>query len=200
MEQAWINHPTILKGSVIDLIPLEKEHLESLYKAACDKELWELIPTDCSIKEKFDAAYEFALTERDMGRQYPFVIVLKSSGEFIGSTRLFELFPKHRKLEIGWTWITKAYWGSSVNLECKYLLLQFCFEQLRTVRVQFKTRDTNIRSRKAIEKLGASFEGILRQDRIHDDGTIRNAAYYSILDTEWVDARQKIQQQLEKFR
>ena len=196
MTQQWINHPIILTGTTVDLIPLEKEHFEELFTVASDKELWELIPTDCSEEKTFYAAYNFALAERDKGNQYPFVILHKATNKLIGSTRFFEIFPNDKKLEVGWTWITKQFWGTEINLECKFLLLTFCFETLKANRVQLKTKDTNIRSRKAIEKIGGVFEGILRKDRIQNDGTTRNAAYYSILDDEWKQAKQKILSQL----
>lgn len=192
MKKQWIPHPTILQGQWVDLIPLEKEHFEELFSASSDKTLWEFVPTNCSVKETFDTAYSSALAEREKGNEYPFIILHKKTNKIIGSTRLFEIFPEHKKLEIGWTWITREYWGTSINLECKLLLLSFCFEKLGTLRVQLKTKDTNIRSRKAIEKTGAKFEGIWRKDKIQDDGTSRNAAYYSILDDEWLDAKNKI--------
>ncbi|HIC8644596.1 GNAT family acetyltransferase [Elizabethkingia meningoseptica] len=198
MKRQWITHPTILEGSVIDLIPLEREHLEELYTAAADKDLWALIPTDCSDKETFYKTYEFALSEREAGNQYPFVIRHKQTNKLIGSTRLFEIYPSDKKLEIGWTWITKDYWGTTINLECKLLLLTYCFEALKTNRVQLKTKDTNFRSRKAIEKIGGTFEGILRKDKVLRDGTTRNAAYYSILDDEWNNARIKILEQIKE--
>lgn len=198
MKHQWITHPTILEGSVIDLIPLEREHLEDLYAAAADKDLWALIPTDCSDKETFYKTYEFALSERETGNQYPFVIRHKQTNKLIGSTRLFEIHPSDKKLEIGWTWITKDYWGTTINLECKLLLLTYCFEALKTNRVQLKTKDTNFRSRKAIEKIGGTFEGILRKDKVLRDGTTRNAAYYSILDDEWNNARIKILEEIKE--
>ncbi|MEO6902513.1 MAG: GNAT family N-acetyltransferase [Bacteroidia bacterium] len=198
MTQNWIKHPMILRGQEIRLIPLEKDHLEELYLAASDRELWQLVPTDCSDKKKFETAYNFALTEREKGNQYPFVIFHNQTKKIIGSTRLFDIYPTDKKIEIGWTWIIKNYWGTTVNLECKLLLLTFCFEILKTVRVQLKTRDTNIRSRKAIEKIGAKFEGILRKDKIQDNGTTRNAAYFSIIDEEWVDAKKIIISKIEE--
>jgi RimJ/RimL family protein N-acetyltransferase len=156
-----------------------------LYAAASDKRLWELIPVDCTIPGRFTEVYNTALMEREKGSQYPFVIMHKPSGKIIGSTRLFELYPDDKKLEIGWTWITVDYWGTTVNLECKFMLLHFCFEELGARRVQLKTDELNTRSRKAIEKIGASFEGVLRKDRIKENGESRSAAYYSILDSEW---------------
>jgi RimJ/RimL family protein N-acetyltransferase len=196
MAEHWINHPTILKGEAVDLLPLEREHFDRLFVAAADKKLWELIPVDCSKAETFESAHLFALAEREKGSQYPFVIYHKATDAIIGSTRLFEIFPKDLKLEIGWTWIIEKYWGTEVNFECKLLLLTFCFEVLKTRRVQIKTDQHNLRSRKAIEKIGGQFEGILRKDRIKENGDSRSAAYYSIIDDEWETAKQKIINQL----
>lgn len=193
MKEKWIAYPTILEGETVELIPLEKQHFEELYAAAADKELWKLVPTDCSDKTLFDKNYECALSERETGNQYPFVIRHKETRKLIGSTRFFEIYPADRKLEIGWTWIIKEFWGTAINLECKLLLLTFCFDILKTNRVQLKTKDDNFRSRKAIEKIGGVFEGILRKDKVLSDGSTRNAAYYSILDDEWATAKCKIE-------
>ena len=196
MNEHWINHPTILTGETVELLPLEKEHFEELFLAASDKKLWELIPADCSNRQTFDKAYNFALTEREKGNQYPFVIFHKATKEIIGSTRFFEIYQLDKKLEIGWTWIITRYWGTEINFECKLLLLSFCFDTLLTRRVQIKTDSTNFRSRKAIEKIGGQFEGILRKDKIKENGVSRSAAYYSILDDEWNIAKEKIMTQL----
>lgn len=192
MTENWINHPTILTGETVELLPLEKEHFEELYLAASDKKLWELIPVDCSNRDTFETAYNFALTEREKGNQYPFIIFHKGIKKIIGSTRFFEIYPFDKKLEIGWTWIITKYWGTEINFECKLLLLSFCFDTLKTRRVQIKTDSTNLRSRKAIEKIGGQFEGILRKDKIKENGISRSAAYYSILDDEWEESKQKI--------
>lgn len=200
MSKNWIPHPTILTGELVQLVPLTSAHFEELYLAASDKKLWELIPTDCSERENFDKAYHFALSEREKDNQYPFVILHKETQQLIGSSRFFEIYPADKKLEIGWTWIITKYWGTEINLECKLLMLEFCFDSLQTRRVQFKTDETNIRSRKAIEKLGARFEGVLRKDKIKSNGASRSAAYYSILDDEWEEARQKIRQQIIDIR
>ncbi len=149
-----------------------------------------------SVRQTFDTTYNFALTEREKGNQYPFVIYHKTTDKIIGSTRFFEIYPLDKKLEIGWTWIVKEYWGTEINFECKLLLLDFCFGNLKTRRVQIKTDSTNLRSRKAIEKIGGQFEGILRKDRMKENGVSRSAAYYSIIDDEWQAAKQKIITQL----
>ena len=199
MNENWIKHPTILEGETIKLIPLERGHFDELFAAASDTKLWAFTPSDCSQRETFDATYDFALSERDKGNHYPFVIVRKATNEIIGSTRLFDIFPADKKLEIGWTWIVEKFQGTQVNFECKLLLLTFCFEVLECRRVQLKTDETNLRSRKAIEKIGAKFEGILRKDKIKDSGASRNTAYFSILDDEWNAAKQKIIAQLNEI-
>ena len=196
MEEQWIKHPTILKGETVDLIPLEKQHFEELFAAASDKKLWEFIPSDCSKQENFNAVYTAALLERERGNHYPFVIRHKRSEKLIGSTRFFEIYPKDKKLEIGWTWVTTKYWATEINLECKLLLLTYCFDVLKTRRVQLKTDENNLRSRKAIEKIGGQFEGVLRKDKIKENGLSRSAAYYSILDDEWETVKEKLINQL----
>ncbi len=196
MNEIWIEHPTILEGETVKLIPLEREHFDELFAAALDEKLWEFTPLNCAKRETFDAAYKDALGERTNGGQYPFVIFHKPTGEIIGSTRLMEIFPSDEKLEIGWTWIVQKHWATEVNFECKLLLLTHCFEVLKARRVQLKTDETNMRSRTAIQKIGAKFEGILRRDKIKENGASRNTAYFSILDDEWQTAKEKISAQL----
>ena len=196
----WIKHPIILKGESVDLIPLEKAHFDELFIAASDKKLWENIPIDCSTRATLNTVYTNALEEREKGSHYPFVIYHKQEKQLIGSTRLFEIYPKDKKLEIGWTWIVQKYWATEVNLECKLLLLKYCFDVLNARRVQLKTDEKNIRSRKAIEKIGGKFEGILRKDKIKENGISRNAAYYSILDDEWEGIRKNLQVQIDAVK
>lgn len=192
MKNNWIDHPVFLLGNHVDLLPLEKSHFAELFLAASDKELWNLIPTDCSKKTTFNKMYSLAIKDREKGRQYPFIIFHKETNRIIGSTRLFDIYPDDKKVEIGWTWVIQEFWGSVVNLECKFLLLSFCFEHLKVRRVQIKTDELNKRSRKAIEKIGGIFEGVLRKDKIKSNGDSRNAAYYSIIDEEWEGVKQNI--------
>ena len=181
----WIKNPTVLNGQTVRLISLEKEHFPELEALSKDKRIWEFYPFDVTNSEKFIAAFETALMEREKGNQFPFVIFHKQENKIIGSTRYIDIQPKHKKLEIGWTWLHPDYWATAVNLECKLLQLTHCFEELKTVRVQLKTDENNLRSRKAIEKIGARFEGILRNDMIKDNGIKRNSVYYSFIDEEW---------------
>ena len=181
----WINPPEKLEGENIKLIPLKKEHFPALQEIASHKRIWEFYSFDCSEAGIFLREFDEALKEAANGNQFPFVIFYKPTNKIIGSTRLLYLQPAHRKLEIGWTWIHPDYWHTEVNAECKSLLLNYCFNTLKTIRVQLKTDEINIRSRKAIEKTGAKFEGVLRNDVIRDNGTYRNSAYYSIIEGEW---------------
>lgn len=193
----WIQTNTILKGELVELIPLEEHHFVELEDLAKEKRIWEFYPYDCEKPKRFRELLDKALIERDNGNQFPFVIFHKKENRIIGSTRLIEIEPQNRKLEIGWTWLHPEYWATAINLECKLLLLTFCFEYLNVIRVQLKTNEKNIRSRKAIEKIGGKFEGILRHHMIADNGIYRNTAYFSILDTEWENAKKNLKELLQ---
>ena len=188
----WIDHPLNINGEIINLISLEKEHIIDLEKLAKDKRIWQHYTMDLTNSEKIISAFNEAIMEREKGTQYPFVIFHKLENRIIGSTRFLDIQENHRKLEIGWTWLHPDYWGTTINFECKLLLLTFCFETLKTTRVQFKTDENNLRSRKAIEKVGGRFEGILRHDMLRDNGTNRNSACYGLIDKDWQYTKQKI--------
>lgn len=188
----WIKYPTILTGQSVDLIPLDTEHFAALEALAKDKRIWEFYAFDGSNSERFLGILTDALNEREKGTQFPFVIFHKPGNKIIGSTRFLDIQASHKKLEIGSTWLHPDFWATKVNLECKLLLLTYCFENLQALRVQLKTDENNLRSRKAIEKIGGQFEGILRNDMLRDNNTKRNSAYYSIIDEEWKDKKIKL--------
>jgi RimJ/RimL family protein N-acetyltransferase len=188
----WINIKTHLEGESVNLIPLEKKHFPELINIASDKKIWEFYISDYSDEGKITEELEKALIEKEKGTQFPFVIKYKLRDKIIGSTRFLDINAEHRKLEIGWTWMKPDYWATEINPECKLLLLTFCFEKLNTLRVQFKTDERNLRSSKAIEKIGGMFEGILRNDMIRENGTMRNSALYSIISGEWNKLKPKL--------
>ena len=194
----WIIYPLTLKGQTIELIQLDKKHFGELSALAKDKRIWEFFPYDGSKPDIFLNILNTTLAERKKGNQFPFVIFHKHNKKLIGSTRFLDIQPKHKKLEIGSTWLHHDYWATEVNLECKLLLLTYCFENLQTIRVQLKTDENNIRSRKAIEKIGGQFEGILRNDMIRANNTIRNSAYYSILINEWNEKKLKLAELIQR--
>lgn len=194
LTNSWIDNAITLESDLVKLEPLETSHFDALRTIAADKRIWEFYPADYSDNNNINNALEQALEEREKGNQYPFVIIDQRLHKVIGSTRFLDIQPAHRKLEIGWTWLHPNYWATNLNTTCKLLLLQYCFETLKTVRVQLKTDETNLRSRKAIQKIGGKFEGILRHDIIRANGTRRSSAYFSIIDEEWDDTKARLQQ------
>ena len=186
----WIPDSTALRGRAVDLLPLEKKHFAELSSLAKDPRIWQHYVYDGTQQEKFLSTLESALTEREMGNQFPFAIFSKANHVLVGGTRLMDIQQKHKKLEIGTTWLHPAHWGTAINLECKLMLLTFCFETLGTLRVQLKTDENNTRSRKAIEKIGGKFEGIIRNDMLRDNNTSRNSALYSIIHSEWLEKKE----------
>jgi RimJ/RimL family protein N-acetyltransferase len=193
MSNSWIPHPTVLSGQLVDLVPLEERHFDELHMAASDKRIWEFYPGDWSVKDKFIKVYNSTLALRDKGAEYPFVIIYKPTQKIIGSTRFLDIVSYDKRLEIGGTWLQQEYWATAVNIDSKLTLLTFCFETLHTNRVQLKTQHNNLRSWKAIEKIGGVYEGIIRQHMLRDDGTYRSSAYFSILKEEWDTVKPKLQ-------
>lgn len=188
----WITYPTTLTGETVILQSLTTEHFVALEALAKDKRIWEFYAYDGSDPATFRNIFDSAISEREKGSQFPFVILHRQQNKIIGSTRYLDVQPNHKKVEIGSTWLHPDFWATAVNLECKLLLLSHCFEHLQTVRVQLKTDEKNLRSRKAIEKIGGQFEGILRNDMIRDNQTRRNSAYYSIIEEEWTEKKLKL--------
>ena len=186
---SWIKHPVTLTGTRVQLVPLQTEHLPELAVIARNREIWEHLPLDGSDENVLMGNLREAILKRAYGEQYPFAAVNMERDRIFGSTRLFEMYPQHKKLEIGWTWYDPAYWGSGLNTECKLLLLTYCFETLGVNRVQLKTRNTNLRSQAAIRKIGAKTEGILRKDRIMPNGEVRDTVLFSITDDDWEEVK-----------
>lgn len=175
-------NPVTLTGSKVELIPMAIEHSEGLYEAGRYPDIWAV--TQGAIASPADAE---AYVSKALGAPgtMPYVIMERGSGRILGSTRLFDISVQNRNLEIGYTWLTPDVWRTAVNTECKYLLLRHSFETLGTIRVQLKTDARNTRSQRAIERLGAVKEGVLRNHVILPDGYVRDSVYYSIIDREW---------------
>ena len=192
----WIQHPVILVGERVRLVPLDSAHFDELVQVAAQEQIWERMSINGADKDRIMQHLKTALLRRAAGEQYPFTIIDKVHSKIIGSTMFHNIFPEHRKLEIGWTWYDPAYWRTGYNRECKLLLLTYCFEVLNTVRVQLQTDENNERSRTAILGIGATYEGTMRKERIRANGANRNTAMYSIIDDEWVEVKAKLQASL----
>jgi RimJ/RimL family protein N-acetyltransferase len=190
---------TTLQGQGIILRPLQYTDADALLHAAADGELWNLTVTVVPSATTVDAYLKKALDGREAGTVMPFVIVLKETGEVIGSTRFWKIDPLNRKLEIGSSWIAARFQKTFVNTEAKYLMLRHAFEVLDCVRVQFTTDENNQKSRNAILRLGAQQEGIVRHERIMPDGRKRNSVRFSIIDDEWPQVRLNLERKLADY-
>jgi len=196
--QNWIKNIE-LKGRTVKLIPLNKLHKNGLLQAASDGKLWELWFTSVPSKENIDKYIIKALDEKENNRGFPFVVTDKKSGEIIGSTRFCNATPEHRRLEIGYTWYSKKSQRTGVNTECKYLLLQYAFEKLNCIAVEFRTNWFNLQSRSAISRLGAKQDGVLRNHQLNSDGSYRDTVVFSITEKEWKGVRKSLKYEMEKY-
>lgn len=161
------------------------EDSKDLVTAASDGELWNLPFTVVPSAETVDDYIQHALEGYQAGTVLPFVVEDIATGKIIGSTRFWKIDRKNLKLEIGSTWYSKSWQRTYANTEAKYLLLQYAFEELNCVRVQFTTDVLNEKSQNAILRLGAQKEGVVRNERIMPDGRKRNSIRFSIIDEEW---------------
>jgi N-acetyltransferase len=186
--------PVELTGKKVKLLPMEQEHVESLFEAGKYPDIWKV--TQGQILS-IDEAKNYVDKALGQDHALPFVIFDLASQKVVGSTRLYDISVQNRGLEIGSTWLTPSVWGTHVNTECKYLLLRHCFETFGILRVQIKTDSRNIRSQKAIERLGAVKEGVLRNHMLLADGYVRDSVYYSILDREWPQVKLRLESFLE---
>ncbi|MBX8942333.1 MULTISPECIES: GNAT family N-acetyltransferase [Lysinibacillus] len=185
-----------LENEVVKLKPLELSDTQGLLEAGSYPEIWSHMSTTIEKREDVNSFVENALKAKNEKTEFPFVIVDKQSGDIIGSTRFMDIDDKHQRLEIGYTWLTPAYWRTAINTNCKYLLLRYSFEHLHLQRVQIKTDHDNIRSQKAIERIGATKEGILRNHMIRKDGTTRHTVIYSITIEEWPQVKMHLERLL----
>jgi len=188
--------PTTLErpDGLVRLEPLGVSHIDSLLTIAHDPAIWTWwsIPP-MNTRERMAAWVEKAIANREAGTELVFAVIHKATGAVAGCTRYMDIHEADRWLEIGWTWYGTAYQRTGVNTECKYLLLKYAFETLKMVRVQLKTDARNSRSRNAIGRLGARYEGTLRRVKIIHDGYIRDTACYSIIDEEWAWVKERLE-------
>jgi len=188
--------PITLTGKHVRLEPMTEAHIPALTEIGAGRDFWHFM------------LYGDMKTEADMRNwvrdilsrvnDVPFVAVHLESGRVAGATRYLNIMPRDRGLEIGGTWYGLDFQRTAVNTECKYLLLRHAFETLGAIRVQLKTDSRNVRSQKAIERIGGVKEGVLRNHMILPDGTIRHSVFYSILDSEWEGVKGRLEEYLAK--
>ena len=183
---------TKLRGQHVYLELLNASHVPTLKILAKDESLWEFTKTlliNETYDEQFDNYINTALDPDGVGMQRSFVIHDAASNTIIGMSRYYRIEPSHKRLDIGYTWYTPAYWGKVHNKECKLLLLQYAFETLKFQRVEFEVAHQNIRSQKAVEKIGGVKEGVLRKHGLRPDGSVRHTVVFSIIDDEWPEKK-----------
>ncbi len=188
--------PVTLSGEFIWLEPLSiEEHLIDLQRNGDDPDIFRWFSQDVSSPEAMRDFVRTALAAQEAGTALPFATVLAESGEAVGSTRFGNIVSDHRRVEIGWTWLTPEYQRTRANTEAKYLMLRHAFEEWECVRVELKTDTRNTRSREAIQRLGAREEGVLRKHMQTHQGP-RDTVYYSILDEEWPGVKDDLETKL----
>jgi len=189
--------PVTLLGRFVRLEPLAEAHVPDLARVAGDESIWRyMLYGTVQSEEQMLAWVRDLLGRQARGTDLPFAVIHCPSGKAIGATRYLDIRPADRGLEIGGTWYGVDYQRTAVNTECKYLLLTHAFEQLGCVRVQFKTDLRNARSQRAIERIGALREGVLRSHMITPEGYLRDSVYYSIIAPEWPRVKALLEEKL----
>ena len=194
----WIE-PVTLEGEHVRLVPLTAGHEQALTAAASDGELWKLWYTAVPSPESMKVEINRRLGLQKEGRMLPFT-VLDGQGRVAGMTTYMNIDAPNRRLEIGSTWYRQSVQRTPLNTECKRMLLAHAFETLNCIAVEFRTHVLNTQSRKAIERLGAKLDGILRRHMIQPNGTLRDTAVYSITAEEWPMVKSHLDWQLARPR
>ncbi len=184
MASPWLS-PITLAGRHATLEPLAHDHHDDLVEAVKDGELWKLWFTSVPSPENMRKEIDRRLDLQRQGSMLPFTARLNSSGKAVGMTTYMNVDPAHHRVEIGSTWYARSVQRTAVNTECKLMLLTHAFESLDCIAVEFRTHFFNHRSRRAIERLGAKLDGILRNHQRAANGTLRDTCVYSILPNEW---------------
>ena len=187
--------PVTLAGKHVRLAPMDEAAIPALQEAARDPAIWNWSGPGTE-PERVAAYVHLALENQRKGIDLPFVAIDLASGAVAGSTRYMAIDTKHKRVEIGSTWLNPRYQRTPVNTEAKFLMLAHAFETLGCIRVEFKTHHRNAQSQNALKRIGAIHEGTLRQHMIHTDGTLRDSVYFSILDTEWPTVKTMLEAKL----
>ena len=189
----------VLTGKAAALELLSMAHHEDLVEAVQDGDLHKLWYTNIPSAYEMRAEISRRLELHWQGSMYPFAVKHHATQRCVGMTTYMNIEPSQRRLEIGSTWLRKSIQRSAVNTECKWLLLEYAFEQLNCICVEFRTHAMNLQSRRAIERLGAKQDGILRNNMIMANGSYRDSAVYSIIASEWPSVKANLTWQLQQY-
>ena len=177
--------PTDLEGVSVKLIPLSMSHSDDLKEAVSDGQLNNLWYTNIPTEEGVEGEIERRLKLQKLGTMTPFSVVHTKRNKVVGLTTFMNMDPKNKRVEIGSTWYRKDVQRTGINTECKLLLMSYAFETLDCIAVEFRTHCMNRQSRRAIERLGAKLDGVLRSHMVLANGTIRDTAVYSVIRSDW---------------
>ncbi len=189
-----------LEGPRLRLEPLTLAHIPALESVAYDARNWHYMTTWVKSHADLTAWVATALANERAGTTQPWIILLKSTGKPIGTTRFADLDLHHRTVEIGYTWVAPAFYGTGLNTEAKLLQLDYAFETLHVNRVAFKTHHENLQSQAALRKLGATEEGTFRNHFLMPDQTQRHSVWFSIIQQEWPQVRSRLIHHIEQRR
>jgi RimJ/RimL family protein N-acetyltransferase len=190
--------PVTLKGQHVELHPLSIDHLDSLISAVQDGDIWKLWYTSAPRPENVEAEIHRRLKLQQAGYMLPFTVVDPNSGQAVGMTTYMNVDAANRRVEIGSTWYAQRVQRTGLNTQAKLLLLGHAFEDLNCIAVEFRTHFMNHQSRRAIERLGAKLDGVLRSHQIAPNGSLRDTVVYSVIASEWPAVKSHLEWQIEK--
>lgn len=185
-----------LSGQLVELCPLEADDHDGLIAAASDGELWTLGYTSVPAPDEMHAAIAGFQQQRDAGQTMPFTVRRRDTGRIVGLTTFCHIEAEHRRVEIGYTWYARSAQRTGVNADSKLLLLGHAFERLDCIAVELRTHWLNHQSRRAIERLGAKQDGVLRSHQLMRDGSVRDTVVFSIIRSEWPAVRSELRRRL----
>ena len=189
----FLDQQVILEDERSRLEPLTRDHFNVLMAIALsNRDIWKFTLANIVDEAGFTNYFNTALKERENKASYPFAMFDKKENRYAGCTRFANISAKDKRMEIGWTWIDPLLQGSGLNKHNKFLMLQFAFETLGLNRVELKTAGTNLKSQRAMEKIGAIREGVLRKHSINDIGVTRDTVYYSFINDDWTAIKKGI--------
>ena len=184
--------PVELEGHGVRLEPLNASHTDALRAAASDGRLWELWFTAVPQPDTVDAYIQAAIDGQSAGQMLPWAVRELTQGRIVGSTRYHDIVAAIDRVEIGYTWYGRSWQRTHINTACKLLLFQHAFETLGCQVVALRTDKFNFASQRAIERLGAKKDGVIRHHQARRDGTVRDSVMYSVLLSEWQDIRRHL--------
>lgn len=189
MNTAILNSKIQLENDKVLLLPFDHERNIELKEIIFNTDIWKFMGMTITNNQDFENYVNDTIRQKNEGVCYPFIIIDKQDNRVAGSTRYGNINKESEKCEIGWTWYGTDFQGTGLNIACKYELLKFAFETIAFRRVQFSADEENLRSQRAIEKLGATKEGLFRNNYIAPNGDSRNDVYYSITKEEWISIK-----------